>query len=116
MGFVEGNPSVGQYGSFPRVLGYYVREKKLLRLEEAIRKMTSYAAQTMGLCGKGLPREGADADVTIFDLNTIKASLDGNKSYPKGIEYVLVNGTVVVAAGRFSGTMTGRVIRKQAPI
>ena len=58
MGFVEGNPSIGQYGSFPRVLGYYVREKKLLRLEEAVRKMTSYAAQTMGLKRKGVLREG----------------------------------------------------------
>ena len=112
MGFVEGNPSVGQYGSFPRVLGYYVREKKLLRLEEAIRKMTSYAAQTMGLRRKGVLREGGDADITIFDLASIKASLDGNKSYPVGIEHVVVNGTPVVANGKFSGTMAGRVIRR----
>ena len=113
MGFVEGNPSVGQYGSFPRVLGYYVREKKLLRLEEAIRKMTSYAAQTMGLRRKGVLREGGDADITLFDLDTIKASLDGNKSYPSGIEYVVVNGTPVVDKGEFSGTMAGRVMRRQ---
>ena len=59
-GFVEGNPLIGQYRSFPRVLGYYVREKKLLRLEEALRKMTSYAAQTMGLRRKGVLREEAD--------------------------------------------------------
>ena len=114
MGFVEGNPSVGQYGSFPRMLGYYVREKQLLRLEEAIRKMTSYAAQTMGLHRKGLLRQGADADITIFDLDSVKASLDGNKSYPEGIEYVVVNGAVVVDAGNFTGAMAGRVIRKQA--
>ena len=114
MGFVEGNPSVGQYGSFPRMLGYYVREKQLLRLEEAIRKMTSYAAQTMGLHRKGLLRQGADADITIFDLDTVKASLDGNKSYPEGIEYVVVNGAVVVDAGHFTGAMAGRVIRKQS--
>ena len=112
MGFVEGNPSVGQYGSFPRMLGYYVREKKLIRLEEAIRKMTSYAAQTMGLRRKGVLREGADADVTIFDLDTVKASLDGNKSYPKGIENVMVNGTVVVDAGEYHGAMAGRVMRR----
>ena len=112
MGFVEGNPSVGQYGSFPRVLGYYVREKKLLRLEEAIRKMTSYAAQTMGLRKKGVLREGGDADITIFDLDSIKASLDGNKSYPTGIETVVVNGTPVIEKGEFSGTLAGRVIRR----
>ena len=112
MGFVEGNPSIGQYGSFPRVLGYYVREKKLLRLEEAVRKMTSYAAQTMGLRRKGLLREGADADITVFDLDTVGASLDGNKCYPKGIEYVVVNGQVVVDGGRYHGAMAGRVIRR----
>ena len=112
MGFVEGNPSVGQYGSFPRMLGYYVREKGLLRLEEAIRKMTSYAAQTMGLKRKGLLREGCDADITIFDLENIKASLDGNKVYPKGIEHVLVNGTVVVDKGEHNGGLAGRVMRR----
>ena len=112
MGFVEGNPSIGQYGSFPRVLGYYVREKKLLRLEEAVRKMTSYAAQTMGLRRKGMLREGADADITIFDLDTVSAALDGNKRYPKGIEYVVVNGQVVVDAGGYHGAMAGRVVRR----
>ena len=113
MGFVEGNPSIGQYGSFPRVLGYYVREKKLIRLEEAVRKMTSYAAQTMGLRRKGMLREGADADITIFDLGTVRASLDGNKSYPQGIEYVVVNGRVVVDAGAYHGAMAGRVVRRK---
>ena len=112
MGFVEGNPSIGQYGSFPRVLGYYVREKKLLRLEEAVRKMTSYAAQTMGLRRKGMLREGADADITIFDLDSVSAALDGNKCYPKGIEYVVVNGQVVVDAGGYHGAMAGRVVRR----
>ncbi len=113
MGFVEGNPSIGQYGSFPRVLGYYVREKKLLRLEEAVRKMTSYAAQTMGLRRKGLLREGADADITVFDLDNVRASLDGNQCYPRGIEYVVVNGEVVVDAGAYHGAMAGKVIRRQ---
>ena len=112
MGFVEGNPSIGQYGSFPRVLGYYVRERKLLRLEEAVRKMTSYAAQTMGLRRKGMLREGADADIAIFDLDTVSASLDGNKCYPKGIEYVVVDGEVVVDAGDYHGAMAGRVVRR----
>ena len=114
MGFVEGSPSAGQYGTFPRVLSYYVREKKLLRLEEAVRKMTSYSAQTMGLQGKGVIREGADADIVIFDLDTIneRATLEEPKHYPDGIEYVLVNGQVVVNKGKFTGRMAGRVIRK----
>ena len=114
MGFVEGNPSIGQYGSFPRVLGYYVRENKLLRLEEAVRKMTSYAARTMGLRRKGVLREGADADITVFDLDTVSAALDGNKCYPRGIEYVAVNGQVVVDRGRYERAMAGRVIRKES--
>jgi N-acyl-D-aspartate/D-glutamate deacylase len=94
------------------VLGYYVREKQLIRLEEAVRKMTSCAAQTMGLRRKGMLREGSDADITIFDLGTVKASLDGNKSYPKGIEHVVVNGRVVVDAGAYHGAMAGRVVRR----
>ena len=57
-------------------------------------------------------REGADADITIFDLDTVSASLDGNKCYPKGMEYVVVNGQVVVDAGRYHGAMAGRVIRR----
>ena len=83
-----------------------------VRLEEAVRKMTSYAAQTMGLRRKGLLREGADADITVFDLDTVSASLDGNKCYPKGIEYVVVDGQAVVDAGRHDGAMAGRVVRR----
>ena len=89
-----------------------MREKKLLRLEEAVRKMTSYAAQTMGLRRKGMLREGADADITVFDLDTVSAALDGNKCYPKGIEHVVVDGRVVVDAGRYHGAMAGRVVRR----
>ena len=74
--------------------------------------MTSYAAQTMGLRRKGMLREGMDADIAIFDLDTVSASLDGNKCYPKGIEYVVVNGRVVVDGGAYEGAMAGRVIRR----
>ena len=74
--------------------------------------MTSYAAQTMGLKRKGVLREGADADITVFDLATVSAALDGNQCYPRGIEYVAVNGQVVVDRGRYEGAMAGRVIRK----
>ena len=74
--------------------------------------MTSCAAQTMGLRRKGMLREGADADITVFDLDTVSAALDGNKRYPRGIEYVVVNGQVVVDRGRYEGTMAGRVVRR----
>ena len=59
-------------------------------------------------------REGADADVTVFDLDSVSASLDGNKCYPKGIEHVVVNGRVVVDGGRYEGAMAGRVIRRRS--
>ena len=74
--------------------------------------MTSYAAQTMGLRRKGMLREGMDADIAIFDLDSVSASLDGNKCYPKGIEYVVVNERVVVDGGAYEGAMAGRVIRR----
>ena len=114
MGYVEGSPPPGQYGTFPRILGRYVREEKLLRLEEAIRKMTSYPAQTMGLSKKGAIRNGADSDLVVFNADTVidRSTFEDPKRYPEGIEYVLVNGEVVVDQGEFSGKMKGRVIRK----
>ena len=79
-----------------------------------MRKMTSYAAQTMGLQRKGVIREGADADIVVFDLNKVseRATLEEPKRYPDGIEYVVVNGEVVVDKGEFNGKMAGRVVRK----
>jgi N-acyl-D-amino-acid deacylase len=69
----------------------------------------------MRLKRKGVLREGCDADITIFDLDNVKASLDGNKVYPKGIEYVMVNGRVVVDSGAYNGTFAGRVMRRYQP-
>ena len=98
----------GMFGTHMRDYGGRIFES----LEEAVRKMTSYAARTMGLHRKGMLREGADADITIFDLDSVSAALDGNKCYPKGIEYVVLDGQVVVDAGRYHGAMAGRVIRR----
>ena len=115
MGYVEGKPPPGQYGTYPRVLQRYVREEKLLRLEEAVRKMTSYPAQTMGLFNKGVVRPGADADLVVFDPDTVRdrSTVEDPIQYPEGIEYVLVNGHMVVERGTFTGEMAGRVVRKQ---
>ena len=113
-GYVEGSPAPRQYGTFPRVLGRYVRDKKLIRLEEAIRKMTSYPAQTMKIPNKGIIRKGADADLVVFNAETVidVSTLDDPKRYPKGIEYVVVNGKIVVEEGEYNGKMVGRVVRK----
>ena len=112
-GYVEGSPAPRQYGTFPRVIGRYVRQERLLRLEEAIRKMTSYPAQTIGLSNKGVIRRGANADLVVFNADTVidRSTVEHPKRYPDGIEYVLVNGQVVVEHGEFNGKMVGRVIR-----
>jgi N-acyl-D-amino-acid deacylase len=114
MGFVDGVPPTSQYGTFPMILGTYVREERLLRLEEAIRKMTSYPAQTLGL-NKGAIRRGADADIVIFNADTVmhRTTLDNPRQGPEGIEHVLVNGELVVERGVFNGKMVGRVVRKR---
>ncbi len=101
-----GLPHPRSYGTFPRILSRYVRETGTLTLEEAIRKMTSWPATRMGLARRGVLREGAWADITIFDLEAIsdRATYEEPVLFPVGIEYVLVNGVVVIENG---GTHTG---------
>ena len=101
-----GLPHPRSYGTFPRILSRYVRETGTLTLEEAIRKMTSWPATRMGLARRGMLREGAWADITIFDLEAIsdRATYEEPVLFPVGIEYVLVNGVVVIENG---GTHTG---------
>lgn len=115
MGYSDGKPPPGQYGTYPRVLGQYVRDEKVISLEEAVRKMTYYPAQTMGLSRKGVVRKGADADLVLFNLDTIRdtSSLEDPKRYPEGIEYVLVNGEIVVDRGEYNGKKVGRVMRRE---
>jgi len=109
-----GKPHPRAYGTFPRVLGKYVREEKLLTLEQAIRKMTSLPAGKIGLKCRGIFREGFWADVVIFDQAVIKdqATFDDPHQYPKGIEYVIVNGQVVVDHSRLTGVRPGKILRR----
>ena len=111
----QGHPHPRAYGTFPRVLGYYTREIGILSLEEAIRKMTSLPASTLGLNDRGILKEGAFADITIFDPNVIrdKATFDQPHQYPVGIFYVLINGIVTVFDGQFLDQRAGYVLKKE---
>ncbi|MDP2955331.1 MAG: D-aminoacylase [Longimicrobiales bacterium] len=109
----EGQPHPRNFGTFPRVLGRYVRELRILTLEDAIRKMTSSGAQRLALRDRGLLREGYWADVVVFDPERVidKATFEDPKQYPEGIDYVLVNGTVVLENGTHTGALPGRPLR-----
>lgn len=108
-----GHPHPRNYGTFPRILGHYVRDEKVLTLEEAVRRMTSLSAQRLGLKDRGLLREGYWADVVVFDPNRIidRATFSSPKQYPDGINYVLVNGHVVIDRGNHTGERPGAVLR-----
>ena len=101
-------------GTFPRVLGRYVREQRVLTLEDAIRKMTSLPARTFGVKRKGLLKEGFDADVVVFDPETIidRATYEEPNQGPKGVHYVLVNGQIAVDKGKVAGATSGRILRR----
>ncbi len=116
------------YGTFPMVFRKYVRGEtledmplevgdKILTLEEAVRKMTSLPAQRLGLRDRGLIREGMWADVTVFNPKTVKdrATYEKPNLYPEGVEYVLVNGQVVVEEGENTGLLPGTVLRRSSP-
>ena len=102
-------------GTFTQILGKYVREEKLLLLHDAIRRMTSYPAQRLGLKDRGLLKEGYWADITIFDANTIidKATYENPRLYSEGVEYVFVNGVLAYNKGIFTGSKSGIPIRKR---
>ncbi|MEW6546049.1 MAG: D-aminoacylase [Bacillota bacterium] len=103
-----------QYGTYPKVLGRYVREARFLRLEEAIRKMTSLPAQFLGLRDRGLVREGMWADLVVFDPETVACAATHREpsKYPMGIAYVLVNGQLVIDQGRHTGILAGKVLSR----
>jgi N-acyl-D-amino-acid deacylase len=107
-----GKPHPRSFGTNPRVLGKYTREENVLTLEEAVRKMTSLPAQVLGLKDRGVLREGCWGDVVIFDPDTVAdtATYDNPKQYPKGMPYVLVNGTVVIDHGHHTGARPGKVV------
>ena len=113
--FCKGKPHPRHYGTYPKILGTYVREEKTLRLEEAIRKMTSFPAQRFGLLERGLLRPGMCADLTIFDPATVaeRSTYKDPHQFPSGIEYVVVNGKVAVDGGKYTGALAGRTLRKK---
>jgi len=113
-GLLAGKPHPRVYGSFPRVLGKYVREDNVLTLEEAVRKMTSKPAEVFGFEGRGVLKEGNFADIVIFNPETVidlGTFIDPTQS-PIGIEYVLINGSVVLHSGTYNTNLAGKVLRK----
>jgi N-acyl-D-amino-acid deacylase len=100
------------YGAFPRILGRYAGRRKLLSLEEAVNKMTLRPAQKIGLKQRGMIKKGYYADIVIFDKTKIidRATFDNPHSYPEGIMYVIVNGTVVISKGEHTGRLPGKLL------
>ncbi len=109
----DGHPHPRAYGTFPRVLGEYVRTQRLLSLATAVHKMTQMPAQRLGLTDRGVLRVGAIADVVVFDPTTVRdqATFTAPHQYPVGIETVVVNGQVAVAGSTPTGVRAGRVVR-----
>lgn len=110
----KGHPHPRTFGTFPRVLGKYTREEKLLTLEQAVYKMTGMAAMRLKLWDRGVIRPGAWADLVLFDPDTIidTATFENPRQYPKGIEWVMVNGVMVIEDGRHTGKFPGKVLRR----
>jgi len=110
-------PNPRTYATYPRILGKMVRDENLMPLEQAIRKMTSFPAQRFGIADRGLLRDGMKADVVVFDPLTISgvATFPKPKQFPLGIEYVFVNGAMVVDKGKHTGKTPGVALRHSGP-
>jgi N-acyl-D-aspartate/D-glutamate deacylase len=110
----RGNPHPRSFGTFPRVLGVYVRKLGLLRLEDAVRKMTALNAAKLGILDRGLLRPGNWADLTVFNPERVidRATYEEPFRYPEGIAYVIVNGQVVLEEGKHTGARPGRALRR----
>ena len=113
-GIVGGKPHPRVFGSCARFLGKYVREEKVLSLSQAIRRLTSYPAQRLGLQNRGLIREGMKADISIFNSETIidMGTFTEPDHYPQGIEYVIVAGQIAVEKGKITSVRAGKVLRR----
>jgi N-acyl-D-aspartate/D-glutamate deacylase len=111
----RGYPHPRNFGTFPRVLGVYARERGLLRLEDAVRKMTSLNAAKLGLRDRGLLRAGTFADIAIFDPDRVidRSTYEDPFQYAEGIEHVIVNGELVLDKGKPTGAKPGRALRHQ---
>jgi dihydroorotase/N-acyl-D-amino-acid deacylase len=114
-GFGKAVPHPRAYGTFARVLGLYVREKRVLTLEQAVRKMSSFPAQRIGMRDRGLIRPGMKADVVVFNPATIidRATFEKPHQYAEGVSAVVVNGQVALRGGQLTGNRAGRVVRPQ---
>ena len=112
--FVGEKPSPRSYGSYPRILGQFVRDEAVLSLEEAIWKMTAGPAARLGLRDRGVIRDGAIADLVVFDPATIRsnATYEEPRRHPTGIEHVVVAGRLVVDGGQHTGATPGRALRR----
>ena len=112
--FLGTKPSPRTYGSFPRILGEFVREKRIMGLEEAVRKMTSAPAARLGLKDRGVVLDGAIADLVVFDPQNVAslATYEEPRTFPVGIEHVIVNGMSVVSDGEHTGALPGRGLRR----
>jgi N-acyl-D-amino-acid deacylase len=111
---IEGKPHPRLYGTFPRVLGWYARDEKLFPMEEAVYRMTGFAAAKFGLRDRGAIRAGAIADLVLFDPATIidRGTFEDPKRAPEGIRAVFVNGALAVDGGKVTGVRTGKVLRR----
>jgi N-acyl-D-amino-acid deacylase len=109
----QAHPHPRAYGTFPRILSKYVREEKVLTLEDAIRKFTALPAQRMRLTDRGVLKAGMWADVVVFDPATVRdrATFDNPNQLSEGMEYVLVNGVPVIDQGKMAGALPGKVLR-----
>ena len=110
--FGQGSPHPRNYGTFARVLGRYVRELKIITLEDAVRKMTSFPAQRLGLVDRGVLREGMRADMAVFDPETVRdrATFEQPHQYAEGVSLVIVNGEVVFENGTMTAARPGRIL------
>ena len=107
-----GKPHPRSYGTFPRVLGEYAREERVLTLPQAIHKMTALPARRLGLKDRGMIAVGARADLVVFDARRVsdRATYQDPHRYPEGIEHVLVNGRFVIKDGQHTGSLPGRLL------
>ena len=114
MEFGEQKPHPRSYGTFPRVLSKYVREKKIISIESAIEKMTSNPAKRLGLNDRGILEEGTCADIVVFDPLEIEdlSTFEQPHQYSKGIDFLIINGVLAIDDGKFTGEMAGKFIRK----
>jgi dihydroorotase/N-acyl-D-amino-acid deacylase len=116
--FGKAAPHPRSYGTFARVLARYVRERKLLTLEEAVRKMTSFPAQRLGILDRGLLRPGLKADVTVFDPAKVRdtATFEQPHQYAEGFALVIVNGKIIYRDGQMTGARPGMVLTRALQI